>query len=232
LSVNLKPLASIALSDDWKTLLVEEFAFDYMLNLKQKLIEERKNYQIFPPDHQIFNALSHTSVSQIKIVILGQDPYHGIGQANGLSFSVNKGNNIPPSLKNIFKELNRDVGCSIPNHGDLTSWAKQGVLLLNTSLTVRQAEPASHAKIGWEIFTNRLIEIINLQKENLVFLLWGNHAQSKDQLIDGTKHLVLKAAHPSPFSAHQGFFGCKHFSLANQYLIQKGLGPIEWQITD
>ena len=232
MSVNLKPLASIALSDDWKTLLVEEFAFDYMLNLKQKLIEERKNYQIFPPDHQIFNALSHTSVSQIKIVILGQDPYHGIGQANGLSFSVNKGNNIPPSLKNIFKELNRDVGCSIPNHGDLTSWAKQGVLLLNTSLTVRQAEPASHAKIGWEIFTNRLIEIINLQKENLVFLLWGNHAQSKDQLIDGTKHLVLKAAHPSPFSAHQGFFGCKHFSLANQYLIQKGLGPIEWQITD
>jgi len=232
LSVNLKPLASIALSDDWKTLLVEEFAFDYMLNLKQKLIEERKNYQIFPPDHQIFNALSHTSVSQIKIVILGQDPYHGIGQANGLSFSVNKGNNIPPSLKNIFKELNRDVGCSIPNHGDLTSWAKQGVLLLNTSLTVRQAEPASHAKIGWEIFTNRLIEIINLQKENLVFLLWGNHAQSKDQLIDGTKHLVLKAAHPSPFSAHQGFFGCKHFSLANQYLIQKGLSPIEWQITD
>ena len=232
MSVNLKPLASIALSDDWKTLLVEEFAFDYMLNLKQKLIEERKNYQIFPPDHQIFNALSHTSVSQIKIVILGQDPYHGIGQANGLSFSVNKGNNIPPSLKNIFKELNRDVGCSIPNHGDLTSWAKQGVLLLNTSLTVRQAEPASHAKIGWEIFTNRLIEIINLQKENLVFLLWGNHAQSKDQLIDGTKHLVLKAAHPSPFSAHQGFFGCKHFSLANQYLIQKGLSPIEWQITD
>lgn len=232
MSVNLKPLASIALSDDWKTLLVEEFAFDYMLNLNQKLIEERKNYQIFPPDHQIFNALSHTSVSQIKIVILGQDPYHGIGQANGLSFSVNKGNKIPPSLKNIFKELNRDVGCSIPNHGDLTSWAKQGVLLLNTSLTVRQAEPASHAKIGWEMFTNRLIEIINLKKENLVFLLWGKHAQSKDQLIDGTKHLVLKAAHPSPFSAHQGFFGCKHFSLANQYLTRKGISPIEWQITD
>lgn len=230
MNIKIKPIEKIALPEDWKAFLHEEFSKEYMLKIKQKLADERENHTIYPPSNQIFNALNHTSFENTKLVILGQDPYHGIGQANGLSFSVNKGIRIPPSLQNIYKELYSDMESIIPNHGDLTSWAEQGVLLLNTSLTVREAEPASHAQIGWEIFTNRIIEIININKKNVVFLLWGRHAQSKSVLINEINHLVLKAAHPSPFSAHQGFLGCKHFSKANQYLIQNGLSPIEWQI--
>lgn len=229
---SIKTIENIALPSDWKNLLYEEFQREYMIKLKQSLVEERKIYSVFPPANQIFGALNQTPLSQVKVVILGQDPYHGRGQANGLAFSVNKGVKIPPSLQNIYKELNSDLGITIPSHGDLTLWANQGVLLLNTSLTVRESEPASHAKLGWEDFTNNLIEKLSINKKNLVFILWGKHAQNKTLLIDETKHMVLKAAHPSPFSAYQGFFGCKHFSLTNQFLNQNGISPIEWQISD
>lgn len=212
----------------WLVALEDEFKKPYMLNLRQFLIQEKsKNKIIFPPNEKTFSSFQLTSLNEVKLVIIGQDPYHGVGQANGLAFSVEKDTKIPPSLINIYKELGEDINLQPPNHGDLTFWAKQGVLLLNSVLTVVKGEPASHSDKGWEIFTDKVIEILN-QKENLVFMLWGSYAQKKGSIIDTSKHCVLKAPHPSPLSAHRGFFGSKHFSKANQYLTKKGKTPIKW----
>ncbi|UEA16971.1 uracil-DNA glycosylase [Pasteurella canis] len=186
---------------------------------------------IYPPPQEVFSAFQLTEFEQVKVVILGQDPYHGPNQAHGLAFSVKPGIAPPPSLVNMYKELSQDIAnFKIPNHGYLIPWAEQGVLMLNTVLTVEQGKAHSHANFGWETFTDRVIAILNEQREHLVFLLWGSHAQRKGQFIDRQKHCVLTAPHPSPLSAHRGFFGCKHFSKANQYLIQKGLTPIQWQL--
>ncbi len=212
----------------WLVALEDEFKKPYMLNLRQFLIQEKsKNKIIFPPNEKTFSSFQLTSLNEVKLVIIGQDPYHGVGQANGLAFSVEKDTKIPPSLINIYKELEEDINLQPPNHGDLTFWAKQGVLLLNSVLTVVKGEPASHSDKGWEIFTDKVIEILN-QKENLVFMLWGSYAQKKGSIIDTSKHCVLKAPHPSPLSAHRGFFGSKHFSKANQYLTKQGKTPIKW----
>jgi uracil-DNA glycosylase len=185
---------------------------------------------IYPPGSLIFNAFNTTPFEEVKVVLLGQDPYHGRGQAMGLSFSVPDGIPPPPSLVNIYQELRNDLGVAIPKTGNLTKWAKQGVLLLNAYLTVRAAEPMSHSKIGWTEFTNTVIEKVSSQRENVVFLLWGKFAQEKQVLIDETKHLVLKAAHPSPYSANNGFFGCRHFSKTNRYLADHGIDPIDWTL--
>lgn len=224
--MNIKKLVN----NNWYKILKSEFDSDYFKSLISFLEDERKSHYIFPPEHLIFNAFNNTSFDTIKVVIIGQDPYHGYGQANGLAFSVNGGLKLPPSLKNIFKEIESDLGHAIPDFGDLTPWAKQGVLLLNATLTVRARQAASHQKKGWETFTDNVIRILSEKKENLVFLLWGNFAQAKENLIDTTKHYILKAAHPSPFSARNGFFGCKHFSQANEILKKKGLDEINWQI--
>jgi uracil-DNA glycosylase len=185
---------------------------------------------IYPPGSLLFNAFNKTPFDRVKVVILGQDPYHGPGQAMGLSFSVPRGIHPPPSLGNIFKELKKDIGMPIPGHGDLTQWAEQGVLLLNASLTVRANEPNSHSAIGWHEFTDSVIQTLSDKSAGLVFMLWGRFAQDKTPLIDETKHLVLKAAHPSPFSAEKGFFGCRHFSRANEYLMKKGKQPVDWHL--
>ncbi|MEZ4804203.1 MAG: uracil-DNA glycosylase [Bacteroidia bacterium] len=220
----------IDLNSEWLTLLKDEFEKPYMKDLKSFLNhEQEQNHIFYPPGKHIFEALNQTPYSKVKVVIIGQDPYHGKNQAHGLSFSVNKGIPIPPSLKNIYKELQSDLGLSIPNHGNLMEWAKQGVLLLNATLTVGANSPGSHQKKGWENFTDRIIELLNNKTEPIVFLLWGNFAKGKKQFINN--HLVLEAAHPSPFSAYNGFFGCKHFSQTNQFLVEKGLTPIDWQIT-
>jgi len=203
-----------------------------MLGLNQFLEQEYEQGTIvYPKPSDVFNAFDLTPFNEVKVVILGQDPYHGANQAHGLSFSVQKGVAIPSSLKNIYKELQADIpGFKIPAHGDLSSWAKQGVLLLNATLTVRAGEPGSHQKMGWEQFTDKAIEVLSAEKSGLVFMLWGRYAQAKASLIDPTKHVVLTAAHPSPFSAYNGFFGCTHFSKANAYLVKKGEKPIIWQI--
>ena len=212
----------------WLEALEDEFKKPYMLQLRQFLIQEKsKNKITFPPNEKTFFSLKLTPLNEVKLVIIGQDPYHGVGQANGLAFSVKKGTKIPPSLINIYKELGEDTNLPPPNHGDLTFWAKQGVLLLNSVLTVAKGEPASHSDRGWEIFTDKIIEILN-QNENIVFMLWGSYAQKKGSIIDASKHCVLKAPHPSPLSAHRGFFGSKHFSKANDYLIKQGKTPIKW----
>lgn len=222
----------INLGNDWDTLLNDEFQKEYYQTLRKFLVEEYNSpeYPIYPPMHDIFNALKYTSYKDAKVVILGQDPYHGVGQAHGLCFSVKKGVNPPPSLINIFKEQESDVGITIPNHGELTTWATQGVLLLNTVLTVRGGQPNSHANKGWEILTDKIIELLNQKEEPLVFLLWGNNAKAKRKLLNNPKHLVLTAPHPSPLSAYHGWFGCKHFSKTNEYLIQNNLEPINWQL--
>jgi uracil-DNA glycosylase len=214
----------------WKEKLWDEFQSPYFGELKSFLVEEKKQYPIFPPGKLIFNAFHHTPFDRVKVVILGQDPYHGRGQAHGLCFSVPGGVAPPPSLVNIFKELKNDLGIPAPGHGNLEKWADQGVLLLNATLTVRAGQAGSHQNKGWEIFTNRVIEITSNQRSGLVYMLWGRYAQAKENLIDGDKHLVLKAAHPSPFSAHNGFFGCRHFSRANEYLEQQGTGGIDWRL--
>jgi uracil-DNA glycosylase len=219
------------INKNWFKLLEKEFTNDYFIKLLKFYQNEKKLFKIFPPENKIFAALNLTAFDEIKVVIIGQDPYHGIGQANGLCFSVSDGIKKPPSLINIFKELKSDLDCPIPETGNLEPWAKQGVLLLNTSLTVREGEPGSHAKKGWEQFTDKIIYIISNKKEGVIFLLWGNHAQEKEKLIDTTKHLVLKASHPSPL-ARGAFFGCKHFSKTNSQLIQLGKKPINWQIKD
>jgi uracil-DNA glycosylase len=218
----------VKIEPSWKDALAVEFASPYFTELKQFLVHERQTQVVYPPGNQIFSAYNHTPFDAVKLVIVGQDPYHGPGQANGLCFSVAPGTKLPPSLVNIFKELHTDLECSIGKNGDLTAWAKQGVLLLNTTLTVRAASPASHQGKGWEQFTDQTIRLLSEKKKGLVFLLWGRPAQLKEKLIDTSKHFVLKAAHPSPLSAYNGFFGCRHFSQANKILIDQGKTPIHW----
>ena len=218
------------LKNDWADYLEQEFEQPYYLRLRQFLREEYRTRTIYPDRYDIFNALHYTPYEKTKVVILGQDPYHGQGQAHGLSFSVKPGVATPPSLQNIYKELQADLGCSIPNHGYLVSWAKQGVLLLNTVLTVRESQPNSHKGIGWETFTDQVIRTLNGRKKPVVFILWGKHAQEKQQLIISTHHYIIQSPHPSPFSANRGFFGSRPFSRANQYLQQIGSTPIDWQI--
>lgn len=219
----------IKIESSWKEVLKEEFSQPYFEQIVGFLKTEKAAGKIiYPPGPLIFNAFDKTPFQKVKVVLLGQDPYHNPGQAHGLSFSVPKGVAMPPSLVNIFKEIKTDLGISLPSHGDLEKWAKQGVLLLNASLTVRKNEPGSHSKIGWLTFTNAVIQKISDEKKNVVFLLWGRFAHEKQSLIDETKHAVLKAAHPSPFSADKGFFGCRHFSKTNAYLTQHGLDPIDW----
>lgn len=222
-------MAEVQIEPSWKALLAEEFQKPYFEALVAFLKSEiQQGKRIFPPGKQIFRAFELCPVDKVKVVILGQDPYHGLGQAHGLCFSVPKGVPIPPSLQNIFLELEADLGFPPPPHGDLTSWAEQGVFLLNAILTVEAHKPASHRGKGWEIFTDRIIQVISQVRPHGVFLLWGTYARSKAPLIDRSRHLVLEAAHPSPFSAEKGFFGCRHFSQANAFLISHGLEPIDW----
>lgn len=216
------------LTKEWYEVLKEEFTREYFINLSRYIEEQRKNQEVFPKEEEVFSALNTTPLSKVKVVLLGQDPYHGENQANGLAFSVKKGNKIPPSLRNIFKELNSDVGCDIPKEGDLTQWAKEGVLLLNTVLTVRSGEANSHKAKGWEEFTDRIIELVNQKCEHVVFLLLGANAQSKEKILDSKKHLILKAPHPSPLSAYRGFFGSCVFSQTNDYLEGNGILGIRW----
>lgn len=218
------------LKNDWKDLLEDEFNKEYYQTLRNFLTNEYKTKTIYPDKYDIFNALHFTSYKDIKVVILGQDPYHGPGQAHGLSFSVNPGIKVPPSLLNIYKELNSDLGCYIPNNGYLKKWADQGVLLLNTSLTVRAGEANSHKSIGWEIFTDKIISLVNEKEDPVVFLLWGNNAIKKKNLITNKRHLILTSVHPSPLSASRGFFGSKPFSKINNFLISINKKPIDWQI--
>jgi uracil-DNA glycosylase len=221
----------VKIEEGWKEVLHDEFSKSYFQNAVTFIkTEKAQGKTIYPPGSMIFNAFDKTPFEEVKVVLLGQDPYHGYGQAHGLSFSVPEGVNPPPSLINIFKELHADIGMPIPKTGNLTKWATQGVLLLNAVLTVRANEAASHAKIGWMDFTNAVISKISDAKEGVVFLLWGKFAQEKQSLVDETKHLVLKAAHPSPFSADKGFFGCRHFSKTNNYLVKQGKDPIDWQL--
>ena len=214
---------------DWSELLAEEREMDYFESLYSFLYKNHSK-EIYPPKENWYKAFEYSSFVNTKVIILGQDPYHGINQAEGLSFSVPEGVPIPPSLRNIYMELKSDVGITVPNHGHLSYWAKQGVLLLNSVLTVEKNSPASHANQGWEIFTDNVIKLLNKKKHNLVFLLWGAYAGKKAELINLERHLVLNAPHPSPFSANKGFFGCKHFSKTNQHLLSTNQTPIEWQI--
>ena len=228
----LAKLNKVQLDESWKYGLSEFLLSPKMDELKAFLVEEKKADKIiYPPNHLIFNALNTTPLDRVKVVILGQDPYHGPNQAHGLSFSVQKGVALPPSLRNIFHELHADVGVERPKHGDLTHWAEQGVLLLNAVLTVEAGQPTSLQKRGWEEFTDHVIDVLNEQREHIVFILWGAYAQRKGQRINQDKHLVLKAAHPSPLAANRGgFFGCKVFSKSNNYLKQHGIEPIDWQL--
>ena len=218
------------IEEQWYKALKDEFEADYFADIKSFLIEEKKQHIVFPPSSLIFNAFNLTPFDDVKVVILGQDPYHNIGQAHGLAFSVPDNIQKPPSLINIFKELNQDMGLPIPTHGNLEKWAKEGVLLLNASLTVRAHMAASHAKIGWQHFTDAAIKALSDKKQNLVFILWGNYAIAKENLIDHNKHLILKTVHPSPLSASRGFFGCRHFSKTNEYLIKNNIKPIDWSL--
>ena len=214
---------------NWKEWIATQQKKDYFKNLSDFIKEERKQYKIYPPETEVFQAFNWCDWDNVKVVILGQDPYHGLGQANGLAFSVNDGITFPPSLRNIFIEVEKDTGEAIPIGGNLERWAKQGVLLLNDVLTVREKQPGSHQKKGWEQFTDAVIEKLSDEKEGLVFLLWGNYAQKKGKKIDATKHLVLTSGHPSPMSANQGkWFGNQHFSKTNAYLVQHNKTPIEW----
>lgn len=219
-----------AIQNDWLTPLSPEFKKPYYAGLYKKIREEYSKQQIFPPAEEIFTAFELTPLSEVKVVIIGQDPYHGEGQAHGLCFSVKPDIETPPSLVNIYKELNTDLGCYIPNNGYLTKWAKQGVLLLNTVLTVRAHQANSHRGIGWEEFTDAAIRILNEQDRPIVYLLWGKPAQAKKSMLNNPKHLILEAPHPSPLSAYRGFFGCQHFSKTNEFLKENGLEPIDWQI--
>lgn len=222
---------TVQLEASWLARLAPEFERDYMRDLRAFLqAEKRAGKRIFPAGGEIFNAFAHTPLDRVKVVILGQDPYHGEGQAHGLCFSVKPGVRIPPSLHNIYQEIHRELGLPIPDHGHLTAWADQGVLLLNSVLSVECARAASHQGKGWEIFTDRVIELINRECEAVVFMLWGSYAQRKGAIIDPARHCVLKAPHPSPLSAHRGFFGCGHFRAANDYLVAHGKEPIDWSL--
>jgi len=219
------------IENSWKEVLYNEFQKTYFKKLKQFLeYEKTKNIKIYPPGNLIFNAFEKTPFNKVKVVILGQDPYHGFGQAHGLCFSVPNEVKIPPSLRNIYKELYSDIGFAIPKSGNLEKWANQGVLLINATLTVRDSEAGSHQKKGWEIFTDNVIKTVSDKKENIVFILWGNYAQSKESLIDKGKHLIIKSVHPSPLSASRGFFGSKPFSKTNTYLLSKGYEEIDWSL--
>lgn len=220
----------VNIGNDWDELLKEEFSKDYYLQLRKFLVEEYNHNTVYPNMHDIFNALRYTSYQNTHVLLLGQDPYHGPNQAHGLCFSVKKGVTPPPSLRNIYQELANELGCSIPEHGELTKWTSQGVLMLNTCLTVRRGQPNSHAGKGWEILTDKIISLINNKEDPVVFLLWGRNAQSKEKLITNPQHLILKCAHPSPFSAYNGFFGCNHFKMTNAFLKEHGLKEIDWQI--
>jgi len=221
----------VKLEKSWKIALAEEFSKDYFGNIAQFVRQEKINGKlIYPPGAKIFSAMNSTPLGEVKVVIIGQDPYHGPGQANGLCFSVNPGVKIPPSLRNIYKELAQDTGCPIPAHGDLSSWAGQGVLLLNAMLSVRANEAGSHSKIGWQNFTDAIIKKVSEAQESVVFILWGSFAQGKQELIDESKHLILKSVHPSPLSASRGFFGNHHFSKTNAWLESKGVSGINWAI--
>jgi uracil-DNA glycosylase len=220
--------AEVKIAESWKGKLKPEFAKAYFVQLTQFVKNEYLTQTVYPPGKEIFRAFDRCAFEDVKVVIIGQDPYHGVGQANGLCFSVREGVRHPPSLQNIFKEIRNDLSKSIPTSGDLERWAQQGVLLLNATLTVRASSPGSHQNKGWEIFTDAAIKTISDEKTNVVFLLWGAYAQKKGEIIDRSKHLVLISAHPSPFSADRGFFGCKHFSKASEYLKSKGLKEIDW----
>ena len=219
----------VKIDSSWKSRLANEFNAPYFEQLTNFVRDAYTHHQIFPPAKLIFNAFDLCPFDKVKVVIIGQDPYHGLGQAHGLSFSVNEDIPLPPSLKNIYQEIRSDLGIQPLSHGNLERWAKQGVLLLNATLTVQADLAGSHQKKGWETFTDSAIKAVANEKEHVVFLLWGNYAQQKAQYIDRTKHLVLTAVHPSPLSAHRGFFGCKHFSQTNQYLTEHGLEPINWE---
>ncbi|KWZ99878.1 uracil-DNA glycosylase [Anaerococcus hydrogenalis] len=221
---------TVRLGNDWDEILKEEWKKDYYLNLRKNLIHEYKNHTIYPSMYDIFNALKKVPYKDVKVVILGQDPYHGQGQAHGFSFSVQKGVKTPPSLLNIYKELHDDLGLYIPNNGNLIKWADQGVLLLNSTLTVRAHQANSHKDIGWSFLTDNIIKLLNDREKPIVFLLWGKFAQSKESLITNKRHLIIKSAHPSPFAAHRGFFGSKPFSKTNDFLLKNNMSPIDWQI--
>lgn len=216
---------------DWNERLAPLFTDERYLKIRAFLKEEYSHHTVYPDMYDLYNAFKYTQFDNLRVVILGQDPYHGEGQAHGLCFSVQDGIPLPPSLVNIYKELKADIGCDLPKSGNLTKWAKEGVLLLNTSLSVREHQPNSHSKCGWAWFTDSVIKLISAQKQNVVFILWGGNARSKKPLIDERKHLILECAHPSPLSAYNGFFGCKHFSKTNEYLLSKGLPPIDWDLT-
>ena len=219
------------ISNDWEPILNHEFNQEYMKELFKQLHKEYDSEVVYPPKNEVFRAFQLTPYSETKVVILGQDPYHGPHQANGLSFSVEEGTKFPPSLRNIFNELVEDIKCEYPSSGDLSSWAKQGVLLLNTTLTVKESQPMSHTGMGWERFTDVVLSEINKKSTPVVFILWGKHAQSKKKLIDQSKHFVIESAHPSPLSARRGFVGSHPFSKTNTFLISKGLTPINWSLS-
>ena len=218
----------VNIGNEWDALLAAEFEKDYYQQLRDFLKQEYHSHHIFPPMKDIFNALRYTSYSDVKIVILGQDPYHGAGQAHGMCFSVRAGVPMPPSLQNIFKEMHDDIGIFIPQSGCLIPWAREGVLLMNTVLTVRKGQPNSHKDKGWEILTDRIISLLGERDTPMVFLLWGANARKKKELITKPQHLILECPHPSPLSAHRGFFGCQHFSKANQFLYDHGIAPVDW----
>lgn len=218
------------IEESWKRILINEFKADYFAKLKSFLLAEKEKYTVYPPGDKIFAAFDHTPFDKVKLVIIGQDPYHGRGQAHGLCFSVSEGIRKPPSLINIFKEIKNDLAYEIPESGNLEKWAKQGVLLINATLTVRANSAGSHQNKGWEHFTDAVIKTLSEQKSDLIFLLWGNFAIAKEEMIDTAKHHILTAAHPSPFSAQRGFFGCRHFSKTNEILRQLNKGEIDWKI--
>lgn len=218
------------IEESWKDALAEQFAAPYFAQLKQFLVTEKQQFVVYPPGPQIFNAFNLTPFDKVKVVIIGQDPYHEPGQAHGLCFSVQPGTKFPPSLMNIFQELQSDLGIPMPQNGNLEKWAQQGVLLLNATLTVRAHQAGSHQRRGWELFTDAAISQLSQKRSGIVFLLWGSYAQAKIQLIDSSKHFILTAPHPSPLSAYRGFFGCKHFSKTNELLVQSGQTPIDWSL--
>ena len=220
----------VQFNNSWDILLKDEFKKPYYLNLRKFLVQEYKTQTIYPDMNNIFNALKYTDYKDVKVVILGQDPYHQPNQAHGLCFSVLKGVNPPPSLQNMYKEIHAEYGYPIPQHGELTYWAEQGVLMMNTVLTVRESQPNSHKGMGWEIFTDNVITLLNARPEPMVFLLWGANARAKKKIITNPNHLVLESAHPSPLSAYNGFFGNGHFKKANEFLKSKGMAEIDWQI--
>lgn len=220
----------VHIGNDWDELLAEEFNKDYYIKLRNFLSEEYKNHTVYPDMYDIFNAFKLTSFNDTKVVIFGQDPYHEPNQAHGLAFSVKEGVRIPPSLVNIYKELNAELGCYIPDNGNLTKWAKQGVMLLNSSLTVRAGKANSHQKKGWELLTNAVAKIYNEREKPIIFMLWGNNAKEKMNIITNPQHIILTSVHPSPLSASRGFFGCNHFKMANKILERENMGAIDWQI--